>query len=86
MTEPVRLGELSVAANRLLVLGAALVLSALMFVLMQRTLLGKAIRAVSQDRDTAKLMGIDTRRIGMIGSGWARRSRASPACWRARSM
>ena len=69
LTEPVRFGELSVAANRLLVLGAALVLSALMFVLMQRTLLGKAIRAVSQDRDTAKLMGIDTRRIGMIGFG-----------------
>ena len=69
LTEPVRFGELSVAANRLLVLGAALVLSALMFVLMQRTLLGKAIRAVSQDRDTAKLMGIDTKRIGMIGFG-----------------
>jgi branched-chain amino acid transport system permease protein len=69
MTEPVRLGEFSVAANRLVVLAAALVLSALMFALMQRTMLGKAIRAVSQDRDTAKLMGINTRRMGMVGFG-----------------
>jgi branched-chain amino acid transport system permease protein len=67
--EPVRFGEVSVAANRLVVLGVALVLSALMFVLMQRTMLGKAIRAVSQDRDTAKLMGIDVKRIGMVGFG-----------------
>ena len=69
MTEPVRLGEFSVAANRLVVLAAALILSALMFALMQRTMLGKAIRAVSQDRDTAKLMGINTRRMGMVGFG-----------------
>ena len=69
MTEPVRFGEFSVAANRLVVLACALALSALMFALMQRTMLGKAIRAVSQDRDTAKLMGIDARRMGMIGFG-----------------
>jgi branched-chain amino acid transport system permease protein len=69
MTEPVRLGELSVAGNRLLVLLVALGLSALMFLLLQFTLLGKAIRAVSQDRDTAKLMGINVKRIGLIGFG-----------------
>ena len=69
MSETVRIGEFSVAANRLVVLGVALVISALMFVLMQRSMIGKAIRAVSQDRDTAKLMGIDARKIGMIGFG-----------------
>lgn len=69
MTEPVQIGEFSVAANRLVVLAFALFLSALMFALMQHTLVGKAIRAVSQDRDTAKLMGIDTKKIGMIGFG-----------------
>jgi branched-chain amino acid transport system permease protein len=69
LTEPVRLGVISVAANRLVVLAVALALSALMFALMQYTMVGKAIRAVSQDRDTAKLMGINTKQIGMIGFG-----------------
>lgn len=69
MSDPVRLGEVSVAANRLVVLAVALILSALMFALMQHTMVGKAIRAVSQDRDTARLMGIDVKRIGMIGFG-----------------
>lgn len=69
LTEPVRVGVISVAANRLVVLAVALALSALMFALMQYTMMGKAIRAVSQDRDTARLMGIDTKRIGMIGFG-----------------
>ena len=69
MAEPVSFGEFSVAANRLLVLAVALFLSALMFLLMQHTMVGKAIRAVSQDRDTAKLMGINARRIGIIGFG-----------------
>jgi branched-chain amino acid transport system permease protein len=69
MSEPVRIGEFSVATNRLVVLAVALILSAMMFVLMQRTMIGKAIRAVSQDRDTAKLMGIDARKIGLVGFG-----------------
>src|SRR5262249_52309713 len=69
LTEPVSLGEVSVAGNRLVVLAVALTLSALMFFLMRYTMLGKAIRAVSQDRDTAKLMGIDAKRIGLIGFG-----------------
>lgn len=69
LEEPVRVGGLSVAGNRLLVVGVVLLLSGLMYVGLQHTLIGKAIRAVSQDRDTAKLMGIDVKRIGMIGFG-----------------
>lgn len=67
MTEPVVIGDVSVAANRLVVLAVALILSALMYGLLQFTLLGKAVRAVSQDRDTAKLMGINVKRIGLVG-------------------
>ena len=69
MTEPVRIGEVSVAANRLVVLAVALAVSALMYGLLQYTLLGKAIRAVSQDRSTASLMGVNVNRIGLIGFG-----------------
>jgi branched-chain amino acid transport system permease protein len=32
-------------------------------------MLGKAIRAVSQDRNTARLMGINVKQIGLIGFG-----------------
>ena len=68
-TDRVALGPLSVAANRLIVLLVALMVSAFMFAGFQYTLLGKAIRAVSQDMTTARLMGIDVNRIGLIGFG-----------------
>lgn len=69
LTEPVRLGVLSVAANRLVVALVALIVTGAMYVALQYTMLGKAIRAVSQDRDTARLMGINANRIGLIGFG-----------------
>ncbi len=66
---PVSLGPLSVAANRLIVVLVALLVSGLMFVALQYTMLGKAIRAVSQDMTTARLMGVNVARIGLIGFG-----------------
>jgi branched-chain amino acid transport system permease protein len=69
MSEPVSLGPVSIAANRLVVLAIALLLTAIMFVFLRFTRAGKAIRAVSQDRDTAKLMGINVRTIGLLGFG-----------------
>lgn len=69
LTEPMVVGEVSVATNRVVVLVVALVLSGLMYALLQFTLLGKAIRAVSQDRSTAQLMGINVKRIGLVGFG-----------------
>jgi branched-chain amino acid transport system permease protein len=47
----------------------ALVATALMFVGLQYTMVGKAIRAVSQDMTTARLMGVNVKRIGLIGFG-----------------
>lgn len=69
MTDPVRLGPLSVAGNRLLVLGIALLLTSALHVALKRSMLGKAIRAVSQDRTTARLMGIDVGKVGLVGFG-----------------
>ncbi|MGE3993798.1 branched-chain amino acid ABC transporter permease [Pseudorhodoplanes sp.] len=72
LTAPVNLGfDLSVAANRLVVLACAIVLTILMFLFLRYTFAGKAIRAVSQDRDTARLMGIDAKNIGLLGFGLA---------------
>jgi branched-chain amino acid transport system permease protein len=69
MTTPLTLGDISVAENRLIVLAVALLLSMAMFSFLRFTLLGKAIRAVSQDRETAKLMGIDVKFMGLLGFG-----------------
>ena len=69
LTDPVHIGALSVATNRLVVVLVALLVTAATYVTLQYTMLGKAIRAVSQDRNTARLMGINVRRIGLIGFG-----------------
>lgn len=51
--------------SRLLAFGVAIVLAALLYVLLQRTRLGTAIRAVAANEAGAQLVGIDTRRIYM---------------------
>jgi branched-chain amino acid transport system permease protein len=72
---PLVLGPVSLSWLRLFVLGLALVLIAATYVLINRTKLGKAMRATFQDADTAALMGININRIYTatfaIGSGLA---------------
>ena len=68
-SHPVHIGPLAVAAKRLIVVLVVLLVSAAMYLGLQHTLLGKAIRAVSQDMTTARLMGIHVKRIGLLGFG-----------------
>src|SRR5262249_61249992 len=74
-SSPLVLGPVSVSWNRLFVFVVALALIAGSYALINRTRLGKAMRATFQDRDTAALMGVE---IGFvhtatfaIGSGLA---------------
>lgn len=46
--------------NRVLSLGVALVVCLLSYFLLQKTMLGKAIRALIQDREASRLVGINT--------------------------
>jgi branched-chain amino acid transport system permease protein len=55
-----------VTLSRLLAFALALVLAALLYLLLQRTRLGTAIRAVAANDSGAQMVGIDTRRIYMI--------------------
>jgi branched-chain amino acid transport system permease protein len=55
-----------VTLSRLLAFGVSLVLAALLYLLLQRTRLGTAIRAVAANDSGAQMVGIDTRRIYMI--------------------
>jgi branched-chain amino acid transport system permease protein len=60
---PLVIGPVSVAWNRVFVFVVALTLIATTYLLINKTKLGRAMRATFQDRDTAALMGV---RIGNI--------------------
>jgi len=55
-------GDIVFSIPRLISFGLALVATALLYVFLQKTEMGRAIRATAQDRHTAKLMGINTER------------------------
>ncbi|HXH85139.1 MAG TPA: branched-chain amino acid ABC transporter permease [Candidatus Tectomicrobia bacterium] len=65
-TAPWTLGPASIAPLRVFVLAAALGLIVAAYLVIQRTALGRAMRATFQDRDTAALMGVRIGRIHMI--------------------
>lgn len=71
LTEPVAVGGAQFAANKLVVFGLALAMSAVLIVLLRTTLLGKAVRALMQSPTGAQLVGINTRRLHplMFGIG-----------------
>ena len=73
--EPLQIGPVFVSWLRLFVLVVALILIGATYALINRTRLGKAMRATFQDRDTAALMGVNIKGIYTatfaIGSGLA---------------
>ncbi len=74
-SEPLVIGSVSVAWIRVFVFVAAIALIAATYLLINRTKLGKAMRATFQDPETAALMGIRVQRIYTttfaLGSGLA---------------
>lgn len=58
MTRTFRLGEVSITSLQILIIAISVLLMVALQFVVQRTKLGKAMRAVSQDRDAAQLMGI----------------------------
>ncbi len=63
------IGGVDVGGQRLLALGASVTLIALLWLFIQRTRLGSAILAVSQDPEAANYMGIPSDRIFSIVMG-----------------
>ena len=57
--EPIRLGTVGVFPQELLIIAATVVIVVAVETLKRRTIFGKAAMAVSEDRDTASLMGIN---------------------------
>jgi branched-chain amino acid transport system permease protein len=74
----VSLGPLSVSYIQLFLMGSALTMMAILYWIVQRTRMGRAIRAVAESRENASLMGIDVDRaivftfvLGAIMAGFA---------------
>jgi branched-chain amino acid transport system permease protein len=59
----VRLGSITVPLVRIVDFAVGLACLGLLLLLLARTALGRALRATSDDTDTARLMGIDPRRM-----------------------
>jgi branched-chain amino acid transport system permease protein len=69
LSEPMRLGEIQFAGNKLLVFGLSLLFSVFLIVLLRMTLLGKGVRALMQSPVGAQLVGIDTQRLHPVMFG-----------------
>jgi branched-chain amino acid transport system permease protein len=62
-SEPIRLGGAAILPQSLVVLGGATVIVVLLWMFVDRTLVGKAVIATAANRLAARLVGIDIRRI-----------------------
>jgi branched-chain amino acid transport system permease protein len=60
------LGPASIGQMQLIVLGAAVVLVAAVAVLVQRTPVGRALRAIAENRDVARLLGVSESRVTLL--------------------
>ena len=69
MARAVTIGKSQYAANRLFVLGFAVVISAAFYLFLMKTRLGKSIRAAAQDPVAAGLMGIKINTVMAICFG-----------------
>ena len=65
----VEIGELIISGDRLAAAGVGIVLIVVIIVMLRYSWAGKAIRAVSQDRETAAVVGINVRLTGMLAFG-----------------
>lgn len=63
------LGEIVFSVPRLISFGLALVATLGLYLFLQKTEMGRSIRATAQDRHTAKLMGINTERTYNMAMG-----------------
>jgi len=64
LDRPVRVtADFAYSAYRLVVLGACLAVAALMFLAIERTRLGAAVRAAAEKPEMVELLGLDARRI-----------------------
>ena len=60
------LGLFAIGEMQVLVIGAAIVLVALLGFVVERTKIGRALRAVAENRDVARLLGVSATRLTLV--------------------
>src|SRR5262249_13590791 len=60
------IGPVSISAMQLIVLGATIALVAILAFIVQRTSIGRALRAVAENRDVARLLGVPANRLTLL--------------------
>lgn len=65
----VRIGGIQISAQYIAVIATTFIIMALLYVLFTKTSLGLALRAVAQDKTTARMMGINVSRVNNITFG-----------------
>lgn len=68
-TSTLTFGAINISIPRLIAFLAALLLVGVLFWLMERTMAGNVLRAIAEDRDTARLIGIPVRNFYLIATG-----------------
>lgn len=68
-TGSIELGFMTLSKQKLVPIAVSLIVTALLFLFMNRTKTGKSISATAQDKDAAGLMGINTEKAYMIAFG-----------------
>lgn len=69
MAGTVNLGFLTISKDRLIVSALAVILMLTVILIIDQTFIGKAMRAVSQDRDAASVVGINPFRMNLLTFG-----------------
>ena len=69
LANPLRFFFFNISANRVVVLGVSIAIIIVLDLFLRRTYPGKAIRAITQDRDAGMLMGINAERLSIICFG-----------------
>jgi branched-chain amino acid transport system permease protein len=77
----IAIGPAMIALPKLIAFGGALVVSALLMLLMARTDLGRAIRAVAKEKQGARLMGIDVDHVYAMSFGIGLACLGAAACF-----
>ena len=75
------MAQVMVSVPKLVAFAGALVVSALLIVLLQRTDLGRAIRAVAKEKQGARLMGIDVEHVYAMCFGLGLACLGAAACF-----